>query len=470
MSEFNKKPLQETSKRAMAWWSFSRLPIRIVALCCCVALVVTGAVLLWPTPTDKEVGGSETGSSSSLVNGTTASGEQNNSQQGGVAQNSPTVPLNGTTPSSSNAVNDGTTSNAATLPTIDASNPVMQGDGDWTITTTVTSLPTSQQWSVLQKSVSGSGVVRWKESSDFGRIATAMPQTSNTLGVFGQRLSKRVLVALENGNARAAGLTILLNNASGQPICQSITAENGTAVLAYGNQQPKTLEIKYGDNSLEKLPFNGTVGTVSLSLSLPEITTKPALDLMIVAETAPSTKSTVSTLSSHLSKVANTAAGRVDASVKAAAVCYDSKVSSTPFATGTSKTASFLKNQSFPSSAAKQPTFAAALAEAVSSHAWRHGATKVIVLVVDTVPTLSEKDATTVSKALNEAAAQGIRIVTLAKENCDIDTELLLRAISFGTGGDFLFRAANTANNGTLTAHPIDTVLIDVLTDILKIA
>lgn len=486
--------VKEPAPAPLPWWSPRRTPMRVLAACCCLVLVISGVLLLsdrLSPSADKSTGNSThlpdadlgenedvsdsvgtpdggtddnkdkfSGALQDSVDGVTTTTNKNNGTTHGYTTLQNSLHGTGSSTSQSGATVTDTTQTVHT----DNGN-ALEGQGSWTVTTTTTTLPdlTSKEWSVRRQTVKGSGVVRWRDTASFGRIVTASAAIRNTLGTYGVRLQKRVLVSVTpTGNGSANGITALLYAADGTVLWQAQTDRFGTAPLFFGGKTPVSVELRQGDTVLGKYPFDGTVGEASFMLSPAQTDGAKRLDLMIVAETAPRTKEAVSALAGDLSRIVRAVGG----SVNTGAVRYGSAVENIAFSTGTNGTAGFLRNADFPEKATSAPALVQALQRAAQAE-WRPEAAKVLVLAADRVPSLSQEEAETMSRALSALAAQGVRIVPLVPAESNDTSEQVLRAVAYGTGGDYLFYA-NGGKSGTLTAQKTDAALIAVLKETLS--
>jgi hypothetical protein len=125
-----------------------------------------------------------------------------------------------------------------------------------------------------------------------------------------------------------------------------------------------------------------------------------------------------------------------------------------PFDKSLKKNVEFIKNQEAGGGGDTPEAVEEGLAAAIDSMAWSDNAvTRLLFLVLDAPPHLTDKNVEKLQRLAAKAAEKGIRIVPIAASGVDQNTEFLMKALAVATNGTYTFLTDDSGiGNGHLKA------------------
>ena len=120
-----------------------------------------------------------------------------------------------------------------------------------------------------------------------------------------------------------------------------------------------------------------------------------------------------------------------------------------PFDKSLKKNVEFIKNQEAGGGGDTPEAVEEGLAAAIDSMAWSDNAvTRLLFLVLDAPPHLTDKNVEKLQRLTAKAAEKGIRIVPIAASGVDQNTEFLMKAFAVATGGTYTFLTDDSGIGG----------------------
>ncbi|MBP5332160.1 MAG: VWA domain-containing protein [Lachnospiraceae bacterium] len=108
-----------------------------------------------------------------------------------------------------------------------------------------------------------------------------------------------------------------------------------------------------------------------------------------------------------------------------------------------------------------------ALEDAVNNHSWDSDSIKLMFLVLDAPPHNTDEIKAQLASTLQDAIAQGIRIIPVASSGVDKSTEFLLRTFAMTTGGTYTFLTDDSGIGGSHIEPTIGDYEVENLNDML---
>lgn len=120
-----------------------------------------------------------------------------------------------------------------------------------------------------------------------------------------------------------------------------------------------------------------------------------------------------------------------------------------PFDKSLKKNVEFIKNQEANGGGDTPEAVEEGLAAAIDSMAWSENAvTRLLFLVLDAPPHLTDKNIEKLQRLTAKAAEKGIKIIPIAASGVDQNTEFLMKALAVATGGTYTFLTDDSGIGG----------------------
>jgi hypothetical protein len=120
-----------------------------------------------------------------------------------------------------------------------------------------------------------------------------------------------------------------------------------------------------------------------------------------------------------------------------------------PFDKSLKKNVEFIKNQEAGGGGDTPEAVEEGLAAAIDSMVWSENAvTRLLFLVLDAPPHLTDKNIEKLQRLTAKAAEKGIRIIPIAASGVDQNTEFLMKALGVATGGTYTFLTDDSGIGG----------------------
>ena len=307
-------------------------------------------------------------------------------------------------------------------------------------------------------------------------------QTINTWKL--NAMAHRLTVTVTADGKPLAGAAVTLAE-DGKAVFEAMTDNRGVANLFAVPQEQSAYRVTAarGDKTAraDAVLKNGKWQDLSLTLD-GAIAPVKALDLMAVIDTTGSMGDELRYLQAELIDVVKTVAKQNGNLAPRVSVNFyrderdEYVVRPFPFTTDLAAVENQLAAQTADGGGDTPEAVEQALRDAVSGHAWREDAVKVMLLVLDAPPHQTDAIGKVLKSELDAAAAQGIRIIPVAASGVDKPTECLLRAMAAQTGGEYVFL---TDSSGVGDAHieptigeyeekKLNDLLVELINDYLK--
>ncbi len=108
-----------------------------------------------------------------------------------------------------------------------------------------------------------------------------------------------------------------------------------------------------------------------------------------------------------------------------------------------------------------------ALLDAINEHEWRENSTKLMFMVLDAPPHMTDEVKANLAAAVEAAAAKGIRIIPVASSGVDDLTEFLLRTLAMTSGGTYTFLTDDSGIGGSHLEPTVGSYEVEQLNDML---
>lgn len=316
----------------------------------------------------------------------------------------------------------------------------------------------------------------WAQLMDPGQNGSLHAQNAqlwgfNTLGL--------VRVEVQTPSGPALDVPVQLLNAQQQVVWQARTDKKGRASLFAGmyRQEEGPFVVVAGQGGQTRT-FNvqrpDPMETIRLNL---ESAPAPSntLDVMFVVDTTGSMGDELEYLKSELESVITRVQQqqgqqlRVRTSVNFYRDTTDDyTVRPYPFTDDLSTTLQAIRAQQAGGGGDFPEAVDAALADAVGQHAWSPSArARVLFLVLDAPPHSDPRSVRQMQEVTQQAAAQGIRVIPVVGSGIDKPTEFLMRFLSIGTHGDYIFLTSHSGIGGSHVKPTIGAHTVEHLNDLL---
>lgn len=206
--------------------------------------------------------------------------------------------------------------------------------------------------------------------------------------------------------------------------------------------------------------------TVELGETVPSVR---ALDLMFVFDTTGSMGDELLYLQKEFEDIAVRVA---DQSTRFSVNFYRDQgdeyiVRSNPFSDDIKATAALINAEYANGGGDYEEAVDAALLDAVLGHTWREEAVKLMFFILDAPPHDTQETAENLKRAVEEAAAQGIRIIPIASSGVNEKTEGFLRSIAMLTGGTYTFLTDDSGIGGSHLEPTVGAYTVEALNDMI---
>ncbi len=142
-------------------------------------------------------------------------------------------------------------------------------------------------------------------------------------------------------------------------------------------------------------------------------------------------------------------------------------VRSNPFSDDIKATASLINAEYANGGGDYEEAVDEALLDAVAGHTWREEAVKLMFLILDAPPHDIPETNANLKAAVEEAAAQGIRIIPIASSGVNEKTEGFLRSIAMITGGTYTFLTDDSGIGGSHLEPTVGAYTVEALNDMV---
>ncbi len=305
-----------------------------------------------------------------------------------------------------------------------------------------------------------------KDRDDYDTwLETVKKEGWNDLGKHWQlSTSKRITVKTEG----CAGALVKLLDANDKVLYCSVTNMDGVAYLFVDEQaQIKTVSVSAGGKTASQ-----SYSSDEYSFDMEKQGVPQRLDLMFVVDTTGSMGDELEYLKVEIADVIDRIAKK-DIDVRTSVNFYRDEgdeyvVKYFGFNDDASAVQDIVKQQRADGGGDYEEAVHTALHNAVYEHAWEEDSVKVMFLVLDAPPHDDEKVVIpTLSTAVKQAAAMGIRIVPVASSGVDKNTEGLLRNIALYTGGTYTFLTDHSGIGGSHLPPSTESYDVEPLNDML---
>ncbi len=295
-------------------------------------------------------------------------------------------------------------------------------------------------------------------------LETAKDENWNELGKHWQLpTNKRITVKVKD----CAGALVKLLDAKGDVLYCSVTNMDGVAYLFADEQaQIKTVTVMAGGKSAST-DYSGD----EYSFDMEKQGVSKKLDLMFVVDTTGSMGDELGYLKVEIADVIDRIS-KNNIDVRTSVNFYRDEgdeyvVKYFGFNDDAPAVQGILKQQSADGGGDYEEAVHTALHNAVFNHAWEENSVKVMFLVLDAPPHDVSDVIHTLSIAVKQAAAMGIRIVPVASSGVDKNTEGLLRNIALYTGGTYAFLTDHSGIGGSHLPPSTESYEVEPLNDML---
>ncbi len=291
---------------------------------------------------------------------------------------------------------------------------------------------------------------RWEMNPDM-RFAVTLTN--------GQNAAKNVKVEMYAGDdLLASAVSDSYGKAYLNPHLFTRTPENSLSDLVGANKL-----VVYFDGTAHEYPITpDDLAAGGMSISDAEGKKHDALDLMFVIDTTGSMGDELEYLKKELGNVISTVSNDNEGLSTSLSLNFyrdegdEYVVKSNPFSPDIEGSLKLLDNEYSDGGGDYPEAVHLALEDAINDHEWREESVKLMFLVLDAPPHQeSEEVIDTIRDSIKKAAEAGIRIIPIASSGIDTETEFLLRAMSFATGGTYTFL---TDHSGVGESHLEPTI------------
>ncbi len=291
--------------------------------------------------------------------------------------------------------------------------------------------------------------------------------------------AERLAVHVVSGKRDAADARVVLENAQGAAVWEARTDAQGRAEVFF-----KLLDEAPGPYTLTATAAGATETVVDVSPGGEEVlevelaaapALSNALDLMFVIDTTGSMSDELEYLKVELQNVIDQveAASEQTLDLRLSANFYRDRgdeyvVRSFPFSSDVPAVLAQLAAQRSDGGDDYPEAVEAALEDAIDNHQWRSQArARLLFLVLDAPPHHEQDILGTLQDVTRSAARQGIRIIPVASSGVDKETEFLLRFLSIGTGGSYVFLTNDSGIGNDHIEPTIGQYEVELLNDLL---
>lgn len=265
----------------------------------------------------------------------------------------------------------------------------------------------------------------------------------------------RIAVYVHNGDNAVNNVKVKLL-AGDKVIYESVTANDGYAYLFYNfgedaSVKPDSIEVENKDGDFDSYSISENANNKNEIEISSEITNDEVkLDLMFVVDTTGSMQDELDYLKAELEDVIERVEGETGATIRTSVNFYrdegdEYEVKYYDFREDAKEVTKILSEQNADGGGDWEEAVHKALDNAINGHNWSDESTvKLMFLVLDAPPHDDEEIKTKLAKLVEEASAQGIRIIPVAASGTDENTQQLLRSFAIMTGGTFIFLDDNS--------------------------
>ncbi len=291
----------------------------------------------------------------------------------------------------------------------------------------------------------------WKKSLD----ETFKTPQNNWKMNFTQRYS----VILRGSNEQPiSDATVQLIGAEGTAIWTAKTDNLGRAELfaeAFNKTNARSISVQSGGKAynLDKIrKIEAGVNELKIPVACGYA---PTVDIAFVVDATGSMGDEIAYLKAELADVVRQVKrDNQQLEVRLGSVFYrdfgDAYVTRTfPFDKSLKKNVEFIKNQEADGGGDTPEAVEEGLAAAIDSMAWSDNAvTRLLFLVLDAPPHLTDKNIEKLQRLTAKAAEKGIRIIPIAASGVDQNTEFLMKTFAVATGGTYTFLTDDSGIGG----------------------
>ena len=318
----------------------------------------------------------------------------------------------------------------------------------------------------------------WNDNRNYYFILDLI-QTNEDWREFEQRwlfnITKRVQVSVFDGDKPVVNAKVDLLDENQSAVFSAQTDNSGIAYLFVSLMSASTNQVAYIRASTtvsETQVFDPYV--MQYEFDLPAARQARSLDLMLVIDTTGSMSDELEFLKSELDNVIQQVAkDNANIPVRLSINVYrdigdDYVVRSMPFEKDIGNQLVFLNAQSAHGGGDFEEAVEIALADAIDGHDWNNDATaRIILLVLDAPPHNTPQIRDEMHRLTAAAAEKGIRIIPIASSGIDKNTEFLLRCLSMGTGGSYVFLTDDSGIGYSHIEPTIGEYQVELLNELL---
>ena len=313
---------------------------------------------------------------------------------------------------------------------------------------------------------------KWKMWEDYNQ--NEFEQHSKRWGL---SATKRFCVQLQNKDLAAltGKKVFLLNKLNGDTLWSAVTDNTGKAELWQsfaGEQAINDLEIKAegATTSYAAVPFSQGINKIVINAGCSN-TNK--VEIAFLVDATGSMQDEIDYLKEELQDILLKVTKK-DPSLDmyTGAVFYRDKSDeyvtvTTPMKKGVTDVISFIQKQNAAGGGDYPEALHSGLGDAINTLTWSSDArAKIIFLLMDAPP--HDEDKAEMARLIQQAAANGIRMVPVACSGTDKATEFIMRSMALATNGTYLFLTDDSGIGNSHIKPTTDEFKVELLNDLLQ--
>ncbi len=318
----------------------------------------------------------------------------------------------------------------------------------------------------------------WKDNDNWGFFTNLVNAGTITFPSFGIDPRSRTAVTLKSNDGKAvANAQVRLLDADGKILWKAVTDHNGKAYLfAYDDADAAAIEAESGGKTIrEEITKQQTSGQQSVSKSGGEYeltiddagTANKKTEIMFIVDSTGSMSDEMLFLQSEFAAIAKeVGTDNTSYSVNFYRDEYDDYVTKCDgFTSDLQHVQMLLNNETADGGGDTPEAVDAILKETLSEGKWSDDSVKLAFLIFDAPPHEGKEE--TLRKAIEDAAAKGIRLIPVVSSNSERETELFARSIAISTGGTYIFLTDDSGIGGSHLEPIIGDYEVEKLYDII---
>ncbi len=324
---------------------------------------------------------------------------------------------------------------------------------------------------------------QWSDNDNWGFFSNLVTSGTISFPSFGIDPTNRTMITVKgkDGSAVANAKVRLLDKDGGQ-LWSAVSDKNGVAYLfAQGDKEAASVEVESGGKkqnfAVEGSSSGGEQNKNKAKATEMEVTFDgsgklyKSMDVMFIVDTTGSMSDEMLFLQSEFTAITK----EIGAADTRYSVNFyrdegdDYVTKCSKFTSNVSDVQAMLNKESADGGGDWPEAVAEALTDTMNADDWKDESVKLAFLIYD-APPHDEKEAELL-KAVETAAAKGIRLIPVVASDNDRDTELFGRAIAIATGGTYVFLTDDSGIGnsheepiiGSYEVRPLYNIIIDVI-------